>query len=264
MTTQKIQTVAKPSHVSRVITAPHIERDANGQPIFVFGKLGVNYDETLVKDFKGLQFQGNARIARSKAGLTVRSKDRSFGYKPKRPVFGLPGSACLFNNEYPRTYRDLTALGQILMDEYLKTNPKKHAEQKKIVEVVRPHWFIPGTFFTQGIINNAVSLEYHFDRGNFKSCWSCMAVFKKDILGGDLVIPDLDVMLKIEDHCYLLFDGQSLLHGVTPIIKQNKAAYRFSVVFYAIELMKNCADYDTEIKLMGEIERRKIKKRAGL
>jgi len=62
-----------------------------------------------------------------------------------------------------------------------------------------------------------------------------------------------------------LFDGQSILHGVTPITKTSEDAVRFTVVYYSLKQMWSCESPGDEIQRMrmkrAEIEiKKKINK----
>jgi hypothetical protein len=190
----------------------------------------------------------------------LRSTDLNFGYRPLRPVFQLPASPCLFNTKYPDAYVHLRELGAEMQSIYRRHSPETFERQLEKTAVFAKHWKIPGTFFTQGIINDTVNLDYHYDRNNIEGCWSAMAVFRRDVVGGDLYIPALDVKLEIEDETYVLFDGQSLLHGVSAITKTAAFGRRFSIVYYAIEAMKNCGTYAEELERIRQVDMNKHRK----
>ncbi len=44
-----------------------------------------------------------------------------------------------------------------------------------------------------------------------------------------------------------MFDGQSILHGVTPINKVSPKGYRFSIVYYTLKRMWQCLEVDEEL-----------------
>jgi hypothetical protein len=92
--------------------------------------------------------------------------------------------------------------------------------------------------FTNGIINKTNSLVYHFDKGNYPGAMTCLFLFKKDIHGGKLVLPLLDLAIDADDGSALLFDGNFLLHGVSPIRQMSEESYRYTVVYYTLEAVK--------------------------
>ncbi len=77
--------------------------------------------------------------------------------------------------------------------------------------------------------------------------YSCMIVFKGGIGGGYLSVPEYGVGFQLPNNSLFLFDGQGILHGVTPIRRQNDLAYRFSVVYYSLKRMWACLEVDEEL-----------------
>jgi hypothetical protein len=116
-------------------------------------------------------------------------------------------------------------------------------------------------------VNKNNALNYHFDGGNFEGVMSCMVVLRKNLEGGFLSVPEIDARFLLEDRSYFLFDGQKLLHGVTPIKRLNRNAYRYSIVYYAIRNMMKCGTLKQELdharKGRMEIEKKRITKSAA-
>jgi hypothetical protein len=104
------------------------------------------------------------------------------------------------------------------------------------------------TPFTQGIVNKDGLLPYHFDKTNFRHVWSGMVAFRHNMRGGHLAVPEYDVGFEIADRSLLLFDGQSLFHGVTPMEPTGLDAYRYSIVYYSREAMVKCLPPGEEVK----------------
>lgn len=235
---------AQRAHVSQLIQPGTIIFDQeNDSQLIIFGRLNQN-NQHIKNICSKIKFKKTKRVARivKSGGKDFDhpiSYDKTFGFRPRREIFGLPSGASDFNSKYPDEFKKLIQLGVDLEDQFKTHAPDKYLLQMEIINhEVHKNWMIPGTIFTQGIINNSNNLDYHFDRGNFKGFWSCMAVFAKDIVGGQLVIPSLNCALNIQDNTYVLFNGQKHLHGVTKINKTSPQAFRFSIVFYALELMK--------------------------
>ena len=115
--------------------------------------------------------------------------------------------------------------------------------------------------FTSGIVNKNNQLNYHYDSGNFRGVYSNMLVFKGDVSGGHLVIPEINISLEVADNSITIFDGQDLLHGVSPIKYLHKESYRYSIVYYSLERMWQCMEVGEEIdrirkkKMEREIKR---------
>lgn len=236
--------------------------EATGEPIVVCGKFTQPHHE--IKEFlPRLRYQGNSRLAFTDGLKTLnapkRTKDLAFGFRPTRPVFGIQAGPCAFNSNYSQSYQKLVTLSVELTALYRAANPTKAAWQLELMnKSVLDHWKMPGGLFTQGIINSSNALQMHFDRGNFEGVWSCMAVFARDVSGGQLVVPAIDAALALEDETYVLFDGQSLLHGVAPIHKLSDHAGRYSIVYYAQKIMSKCSTEADEMRKSNERETAKI------
>ncbi len=132
-------------------------------------------------------------------------------------------------------------------------------------EKLEGQYVLAGTMFTSGIVNENNPLQYHYDSGNYNGVYSAMFGFKQGVRGGYLSVPQLDVGFEIADSSLLLFDGQGLLHGVTPIKKLRKDAKRYSIVYYSLKQMWNCDTPGEELERLRnrrtEMERkpRKVK-----
>lgn len=233
--------------------------EATEKPLIVFGEFEKNQEVKSI--LPSLKYTNQKRLTQMKNDYGGDILSQNFGFKPMRTVFQQPASASKFNSDYPKEYKKIASLGAEMMGLYKRYSEENYNRQIEMISEVDEQWKIPGTFFTQGVINDSVNFSYHYDRGNFKNCWSCMAVFREDVDGGELVIPGIKTALAIKDHNYVFFDGQSLLHGVTPIKKTSQYGRRFSIVFYALEAMKNCGTYEEEIAKARSMDMRKHKKR---
>ena len=179
-------------------------------------------------------------------GLATTS--RIFGYNPRNAIRKDFCSVSSLATEDRARHEKILAAGAIaakhyafhnveLYDNHLSTTQEKIVSDFKYAELP----------FTSGIINDNNPLSYHFDSGNFNDVWSAMIVLKKDIKGGFLSMPEYDVMCEVKDKSIFFFDGQSILHGVTPITKLKKDSRRFSIVYYSLKNMWNCLPLREEI-----------------
>lgn len=130
---------------------------------------------------------------------------------------------------------------------YLRYHPDKFVDHAALTDKVLSEWRLKSSPFTSGIINRNNALRYHFDSGNFTGVWSNMIVLRDGATGGMLCCPDYDVRFVLPHNSLLMFDGQSLLHGVTPIELESPDSVRFSVVFYSLKQMWNCLPVTDEL-----------------
>ncbi len=80
-----------------------------------------------------------------------------------------------------------------------------------------------------------------------------MIVFKDGIKGGYLAMPEYDISVECKNGAAFFFDGQKILHGVTPIEKTKLAATRYSVVYYSLQQMWSCLPLGMEIERIKKL-----------
>ena len=146
---------------------------------------------------------------------------------------------------------------------YSQFTPEVYEQHMAITkEKVLDEWAIRNTPFTSGIINKNNPLKYHFDSGNFKNVYSCMAVFKRGTKGGFLSMPEYGVGVSLPHNSVFMFDGQSVLHGVTPITKESPTDTRYSIVYYSLQQIWNCLPLSEEIARIRNKKTERERKRA--
>lgn len=216
------------------------------------------FDTTKYKEaFKKIKYQKTERTA----GLKTVS--RIFGFAPRVTLRKDFCSATSLSTEDLEAHDLIVELGQKIAELYLQRAPEmyqKHNDTTK--EKMRAEWVIPGTPFTSGIINKNNPLKYHFDTGNFKKVFSCMVAFKHECKGGHLSLPEYDMGIEIADNSILLFDGQEILHGVTPFELTAVDGYRFTAVFYSLRGMWECLTITDEVARIRNLKTKREKKRA--
>lgn len=234
---------ADESHTSGQIDEPTIVYlDDDEQPSAVY----VELDERLPRAVAALRRIHYPTTSRT-AGLL--STSRTFGYAPKLVVRGEETCrAAKLATEDPAAHAEVTGLATLVEDWYRRLNPELYAQHTDTVGKVLPDWRLGGGVFTSGIINRNNKLPYHHDKGNFAGCWSNMLVFKSGCVGGNLTCPELDVTFRLRDHSLLMFDGQAILHGVTPFRFNRRDGYRYSVVFYSLQQMWRCEPVGDSVK----------------
>jgi len=150
---------------------------------------------------------------------------------------------------------------EIINDIYKDLLPEQHSLNLDIVKQnVVKDYIINDTPFTTVNFNVNHAIKYHLDAGNFKNVFSNVLIIKEGVIGGHLICPEYNIGFEQSDGALILFDGQSIIHGVTPIKQIQENGYRSSCVFYSLATMKNCYPYDEELerakKLRNEIESR--------
>jgi len=190
------------------------------------------------------------------------STSNIFGFSPRVAMRHDYCTVTSMAQNYPKQHHVITDFAKELVGYYREYFPNQYEYHNKLVEErVMNDWTIGGSPFTSGIVNKNNQLKYHFDAGNFKGVLSNMVVFKKDVEGGHLIIPELDIALEVADNTLTVFNGQEILHGVSTIEYQNPAAYRYSIVYYSLEQMWKCEPLRDEIKRIRKVKTEREKKR---
>lgn len=168
------------------------------------------------------------------------NRSRTFGYRTRKPRMSREGCGIsLVAREHPWSYMVLeqwsTKLAGVFRGfaiDQVKTDAEFMAAQ------VNPEWRM-GELWTSGVVNRSSRLPYHRDRNNFPT-WSAMPVIRRGVVGGHLSLPEYGATIACRDGWALFFAGHKYVHGVTPMWLTQPDGYRYSIVFYALQGMKDC------------------------
>lgn len=189
-------------------------------------------------------------VERLSPGLITKGKNRVFGYRPARQMsqFASTCSTTGMAKDFPLEHSALCSFSKVAKEYYEKIFTTQYNNNLNVVkQKILKEWTLEDTVFTSGIINKDSVLQYHFDIGHVSKALSVMLTLKKDLIGGHLAIPEINTLLKLSDNTLLIFDGQELLHGVTPILKKSQKGYRFTIVYYSLIQMWKCLTIDEEV-----------------
>jgi 2-oxoglutarate-Fe(II)-dependent dioxygenase family protein len=179
------------------------------------------------------------------SGLETQS--RIFGFSPRVAIRNDFCSKTSMATDFPEAHEVFRKTGELIAPYYAGSFPEVYEANKVEMETVLPEWRFT-ELFTGGIVNKNNALAYHYDSGNFKNVLSCMLLFKESVRGGELVFPKWRIALDLPNASLTMFDGQAILHGVSPIQRLNRNAYRYTIVFYALRAMRECLPYDEELR----------------
>jgi hypothetical protein len=238
-----------------LISESCVVNDAAGNPLIVY----LDMDEDLAPLANGLR-----QVRYEKSGRTggLPTISRVFGYQPRVTIRRDFCAAASLNSEVPGIYALIKNGAASAAQKYHRHNTDtymRHWEQTRKID----RWRIGNTPFTSGIINKNNQLRYHYDSGNIKDCWSAMFVFKKDISGGHLSCPEYGLGFELKNNSLLLFDGQSILHGVTQFKLLTPDAYRISIVYYSLAGMWKCLSPEGELARIRKVKTARETKRAA-
>ncbi len=255
---------AKESDFSELITEPCLiyeETDAGTTLMMVYGDVSdADGIEDIERALEGVSYDKSSRLSGAPA-LT-----KSFGYRPRNGMrnqhLGCAASALAWQD--PQNHEVVASGARIVADYYERYNPALYAVHKGLsTSKVEEDYHLEETAFTSGSINKNNPIGYHYDRGNFRDVWSGMLVFKRFIEGGYLSVPEYDIGIELKTRSILLFDGQGLIHGVTPITRLHPTlSRRYSIVYYSLQGMWDCLPVTEELmdaqKRRTAIEHRQV------
>jgi hypothetical protein len=219
----------------------------NDKPIIIY-LVAHEIPESFVKVVREVEFHKHRRVA----GL--RTNARIFGYIPREQIRRDFCSSTSFSVDDPKRHQAVCDFGKTLSEYYQKYCPEIFSQHMKETDKISPSWKIEGTPFTSGIINNNMALKYHYDGGNINHVYSNMVALKRYCKGGHLALPEFNLGLEIADRSLLFFDGQDIIHGVTPFEIKHQGGFRYTLVYYTLKRMWQCLPIDEE---MARIKRRK-------
>lgn len=184
----------------------------------------------------------------------LKTTSRIFGFAPRVALRKDFCSSTSLARQFPKEHSIICKYAEKISDIYLNTDPETYKKHSEMTNKVLPEWKIKRSIFTSGIVNKNNPLKYHFDSGNFKDVYSCMLGFKYNVEGGYLAIPAYNLALEIKNNSLLIFDGQNIMHGVTPIKYLSKDAYRYTIVYYSLKQMWNCLPLTEEVARIRNVK----------
>lgn len=216
----------------------------------------------LLMALMSIKYNKNKRFG----GLITNS--RIIGWRPRNKTRNNYCSSSNMARTEPKQHAILIQFAHVLTKYYKGFVPEMFKKHQEIADDnILEEWMIKGTPFSSGIVNKNSELHYHYDAGNFKDVYSNMVAFKSNIQGGYLSIPEYDVGLKIVTNSVLLFDGQKILHGVTPIKLLNGNSYRYTVVYYTLKDMWTCEPLTAELAryktVRTDVEKKRLQRLTG-
>lgn len=224
-----------------------------GKPVLLYKVLDNSLTKHLRWAVKNIKYHTGVRTR----GLV--SQSSIFGYMPRNSIRQDYCRTTEMAIKYPKQHFIITEFANELHKVYEQYFPETYQKHMDMVnENVIDEWKIGQTPFTSGIVNKDNPLKYHFDSGNFKGVLSNMIALKKGVDGGFLVVPEFDFALEIADNSLSIFDGQDLIHGVSPFEKTQEDGYRYTAVYYSLEQMWKCEPINDEVLRTRKVQLEKL------
>ena len=137
----------------------------------------------------------------------------------------------------PLQHAVVCSLASHLYELLLHHLPDQALHDAELATIVDLDWRLESPW-TSGVINFDSPLPYHRDANNLPT-WSAMLTWRYHTGGGNLHIPDYDVVLPCRDADVLYFPGHRLGHAVTPLHRRHDG-YRHTAVYYTVSQMRHC------------------------
>jgi hypothetical protein len=207
----------------------------------------------------------NTKFVKSYRTSALPTQSSVFGSLPRAV---LRNDYCRFSAQTKNEKTNANILFSFLpqLTEIYKTYlPSQYEHDLKVIsENVNTDYLIKdNTPFTTANINVNHAIKYHKDTGNFRGNLSNVLILRDGIVGGELVFPEYGFALAQEDSYLAIFDGQSEIHGVMPIIKTKENPYRASIVYYTLENMKHCYPFKMEVARLQNVASVRANNRAN-
>jgi hypothetical protein len=233
----------------RVIDPTIVVDPELGEPVFAYLPLPDGWVGALTKAVLAIDdFTGIARAGK------LRSLSRTFGMAPRRPT--MKHDSCRITSlarDMPEVHNTLAMLSLHLGDMLRSFAPAIAERDVLTIGEIDDDWrMAPHSHWTSGVVNHTAQLPYHRDGMNFDA-WSAMPVIRSGVSGGGLHLPEYGLTASCRNGYVVFFNGFRLVHGVTPLtyIRPAKGGqpkgYRFSIVYYALRGMKDCATFAAEL-----------------
>jgi hypothetical protein len=184
----------------------------------------------------------------------LRNQAVAFGMTPRRPTF--QRDSCKITamaRDQPEVHAVIAGYAVTLGAMLEAVAPGIVARDRMTIAEIEADWrMAPDAAWTSGVINRTSQLPYHRDSMNFDA-WVAMPVLRDGVSGGYLHIPEYGLALSCRHGHVVIFNGFRLVHGVTPLTAVRPAragrpgGYRYSVVYYALRGMKDCATFADEL-----------------
>lgn len=187
----------------------------------------------LKKDSSSSFFKYNdGRISKRARSNTVQSF--ALGGFDKSPHH--PCRLTYFTKKNLEAYHTIFPLCQAMSDMYYSYFPDKWLSQYEVYSNSPEDYLIPETNFSTITLNHDFRTACHLDKGDCKKGLTCFTIKKcGDYTGGELIFPEYDVAVNIEQGDLLIFDPRQA-HCNNPL----KGEGRMSMVMYLREKMDRC------------------------
>lgn len=255
---QFVNREVKENDCSDLINKSSLIYSENGELLIAYLDIGID-----TAPVRGVVENIKFNIETRTAGIATQSK--IFGYVPRNIIRCDYCRAASFNTTFLQQSEIVQSYSNYCQEMYKLYFPDNFNNARTLVEEkILSDWRMNNTVYTSGIINKDNPLRYHYDAGNMKNVKSSMMVFKRGVVGGYLSLPAYNTKIILNDNTLIIFDGSTILHGVTPFRKLTPDSYRYSIVYYSLRQMWNCLPVNEELQRIKEVKTKRNNGRAKI
>jgi len=252
-----IKQTPKKEHYSLIINEDTLFTK-NGKAVGLYIKIGFDQSQSI------RAASLNTKYLKSSRTRGVQTQSSVFGSLPR---IARRNDYCRFSAQTKNEKTNANILFSFLphlTEIYKKYLPEQYEHDINVIsENVKQDYIIQQKApFTTANINVNHAIKYHRDTGNFRGNLSNVLILRDGIVGGELVFPEYGFALAQGDSYLAIFDGQSEIHGVMPIIKTKENPYRASIVYYTLENMKHCYPFKMEVERLQNVAAVRANRRA--
>jgi len=176
--------------------------------------------------------------------------------KPQHPY----GSPTSYTEKYPAVFAKCFTCIKKMDKNFHRELPIRWQGQREAANRIDQRFTIAGTVYSTLTVNHTWSTAAHRDAGDLAAGFSCIAAFTgpdgKGWKGGEFILPEYRVAIKLEPKDLLLVDSRTAIHANGPLLGNNND--RLTVVAYFREGMLKLKSWRYENLRRSFVEERGI------
>ena len=136
--------------------------------------------------------------------------------------------------------------------------PQRWQNQRNAADSIDQRFLISDTVFTTLTVNHNFRTAAHLDAGDFGQGFSNLSALGKGWGGGELILPEYRVAIKLAPGDLLFVANHTAIHGNSEITGENPD--RMTIVAYLREDMMECGSWEYESLRKQFVDERRMNK----
>lgn len=164
-----------------------------------------------------------------------RVKSGPIGYYGKTSAY--PCRLVSFSKRYFKKYTEFIPFIEFVDEKFKELLPTQHSQQRERAQLT--DYVISSTSFSTVTVNRDFRTAVHVDKGDYEKGFGVISVIKKgNVKGGEFMLPQYNLSVKVESNDLLLVDVHSQYHCNNTLTIEGGSGsdnMRISLVFYLRE-----------------------------